>query len=238
MFHRKLKLITADVNCILQTINVNSLEHLSEVLYCVAKVVTGECGIFFHAATTGSHTPQPAWKIRLQNKIGYLRRDYSQLLALKNNRLLCQVKMSRLMSMYNLQSQPIDTVCEQLLQKIKAFSLRLRCYITRQLKRLQNKLFHNNQSRFYDSLDKNDDIHPDLPSREELCSFWSGIWEVPAQYNKDALWIKSAIPPTRAVMDTCKISGEDFLTAIKRVLNWKSPGIDCILAEVFYCSPS
>ena len=60
VFHRKLKQITADVNCVLRTINVNSLEHLSEVLYCAAKVVTDECGIGFHAATTGSHTPQPA----------------------------------------------------------------------------------------------------------------------------------------------------------------------------------
>jgi len=96
------------------------------------------------------------------------------------------------------------------------------------LKCLQNKLFCNNQSRFYDSLDKIDDHHPDLPSREGLRSFWSGIWEVPVQYNKDASWIRSAIPSKRTAMNTCKISEEHFLAAIKKVPNWKSPGIDCI----------
>jgi len=48
-------------------------------------------------------------------------------------------------------------------------------------------VIHSNQSRFCDSLDSSDEICPDLPSNDDLRSFWSGTWEVPVQYNKDAL---------------------------------------------------
>ena len=152
----KLKRITGEVNCILQTVSVSSLEHLSELLYCAAKVITEKCGIVLSEATANSRSnkSQPPSEVRLQRKVAYPKKEHSQLLSLKNNQLVSKAKREKLVFKYDLMSQSIEKACEQLSQRIKAYALRLRHYNKRQLKYLKNRYLNNNPSQFYNSLKK------------------------------------------------------------------------------------
>ena len=129
---------------------------------------------------------------------------------------------------YDLMSESIETACEQLSQRIKAYALQLGRYNKRLQKNLENRYFNNNPSQFYNSLKNNDAVPSNQPPRDELRCFGSSIWKVPVQYNRKVPWLKSAIPPSREEMDTYAITDDDFVAAIKRNPNWKSPGIDPI----------
>jgi len=47
-------------------------------------------------------------------------------------------------------------------------------------------------------------------------------------YNKSAPWLQLLDDLQAPVMDACVIDSSMFLTAVKRIHNWKSPGPDCI----------
>lgn len=143
----KLKKITKVVGGVLAYCKVNSFSEVLKLLYCGACVVTDECGVQLGNKQEG--TSKPAWQQRIENKLEWLQRDLSQLLALQSHRLHVNWKVERLNTRYNLQHQPISTVIEQTKQQIKVYSHRLKSYVTAKLRRQQNNLFRFNQHKFY-----------------------------------------------------------------------------------------
>ena len=79
---------------------------------------------------------------------------------------------------------------EELKQRITAKAAKVSRCKARIEKFRQNKLFKNNQGRFYDELNgtAETNIAPDKGSSTE---FWSKIWSEPAEHKKDAEWLKT-----------------------------------------------
>jgi len=68
-------------NKIISCFPLNSLQELSDVVYAVASVISTKNG-FPPKANNSTHSVYvPAWKIRLQNKVKFLRRDVNHLQA-------------------------------------------------------------------------------------------------------------------------------------------------------------
>ena len=173
----------------------------------------------------------PPWKIRLQTTQKQLEHDLSLLCELQQGRLLSQTKCQRLDHTYNLGCTPILVVCEQLQQHIKVIASRLRQYQTCKDKIYQNKLFKWNQRMLYQKFLFPASNSPcDPPPRAKTVQFWANLWESPKHFDQHAPWL-SAVEMhlnTAPRMSEWNIDSQLFAKAVKKVRNWKNPGLDCV----------
>ena len=117
------------------------------------------------------------WKRRLQNKVKELRKDLSQLEALKdkdiNNfrhweRINNFRHWERLERKYSIRVKRLNVVIEELKQRITAIAAKVRRYQGRVDSYRQNRLFENDQRQFYRELDQEEErCHNDQPLAEE-----------------------------------------------------------------------
>ena len=117
------------------------------------------------------------WKRRLQNKVKELRKDLSQLEALKdkdiNNfrhweRINNFRHWERLERKYSIRVKRLNVVIEELKQRITAIAAKVRRYQGRVDSYKQNRLFENDQRQFYRELDQEEErCHNDQPLAEE-----------------------------------------------------------------------
>jgi hypothetical protein len=72
---------------------------------------------------------------------------------------------------------------------LSVYSARLRRYKTSNERKIQNRLFQNNEKLFYQRLNNTNEITIIPPTPEEIKTFWSGIWSQPKQHKDNAEWI-------------------------------------------------
>jgi len=87
-------------------------------------------------------------------------------------------------------------------------------------------LFASNLNKFYDILLQGNERSEDvpLPPRDETLQFWKSIWSSPCSYNNN-----NAVLQQPAFSNCEHMTSLDELTmAIKRLPNWKSPGLDSV----------
>ena len=94
----------------------------------------------------------------------------------------------------------------------------------------QNRLFENNQRKFYREVDREEErCDDDQPVAEESKQFWGKIRCQSADHKKDAKWLQGL----RSEVNVKKQKKIDITTAsLKKILgrmpNWKSPGPDLV----------
>ena len=86
----------------------------------------------------------PPWKVRLSNRLSVFRRELSQLVALREGRLLNERMVAFLTRKFNLIEVDVNTVIEVLKQKVTAVAHRIRRYDNRCLRYRQNQVFRMN----------------------------------------------------------------------------------------------
>ena len=91
----------------------------------------------------------------------------------------------------------------------------------------QNRMFQNNQRKFYKELNQEEKIHDnDQSDAEESKKFCGGIWSESADHNTDAKWFKYL----QNEVNVTKYEEEDVTKeSFKKILGrmpWKSPGPD------------
>ena len=120
---------------------------------------------------------EPLWKRRLQNKVKELRKDLSQLEALKDKDISNFRHWERLERKYSIRVKRLNVVIEELKQRITAIAAKVRRYRGRIDSHRQNRLFENNQRQFYRELDWEEErCDDDQPVAEESKQFWGNIW--------------------------------------------------------------
>ena len=131
------------------------------------------------------------WKRRLQNKIKELRKDLSQLEALKNKDISNFRHWQRLERKYSIRVKRLNVVIEELKQRITAIAAKVKRYQGRVDSYRQNRLFQNNQRQFYTVLDQEEErCDEDQPVAEKSKQFWGNIWSHSADHKKDAKWLQ------------------------------------------------
>ena len=132
---------------------------------------------------------------------------------------------------YNLEENPIKSCIEELKQEITAISHKIQQYTARCETYHQNKMFDENQRRFYgDLFDKNCQQSNEMPDKKETTAFWSNLWGKTKQHNENAEWM----PGVEAkLQDIPQQDNQDITTALvkkaaKSMTSWKSPGKDKI----------
>ena len=97
---------------------------------------------------------EPMWNRRLQNKIKELRKDLSQLEASKDKGVSNSRHWERLEKKYSIRVKRLNVVTEELKQMITPIAAKVRRYQGRVDSYRQDRLFENNQRRFYTELDR------------------------------------------------------------------------------------
>ena len=128
---------------------------------------------------------------------------------------------------YNLEKNPIKSCTEELKQEITAISHKIQQYTARCETYCQNKMFDENQRRFYEDLfDKNCQQSNEMPDKKETTAFLSNVWGKTNQHNENAEWM----PGVEAkLQDIPQQDNLDIPTALvkkvaKSIVSWKSPG--------------
>ena len=84
----------------------------------------------------------------------------------------------------------MNVVIEELKQRITSIAAKVRRYHGRVDSYRQNRLFENNQSKFYRELDQEEDrCDDDQPVAEESKQFRGNIWTRSTYHKKDAKWL-------------------------------------------------
>ena len=218
------KNIIDNMNDALKRFSTSALSELCNLCYCAARVVIEEGGV-----SVPSSSPQktpPPWEVRLLSRLRRCKQDLSHLHELCNGKLLSQHKVYGLTSRYNLNVRSAEEACEEVNQTVKALSLRLKRYRHNRSCRQQNCMFSSNQHKFYQQIG-NQPVSLAPPPFEETLKFWKNLWITPRSFNKNASW-KEIVNRDYSPMAFSKLEREDFIRALKRIPNWKSPGLDFI----------
>lgn len=102
-------------------------------------------------------------------------------------------------------------------------------------RKTDNNIFANNEKKFYSNLEENKKNNLTkhqlrYPTQEKIENFWKNIWSYPVQHNDKTDWIETEKDTHRNIKteEEIIITEEEFITAIRKTHNWKTPGADHI----------
>lgn len=196
------------------------------LIYARAVVVTERLGL-----KTGkrSQKREPMWKRRLGSQIKGMRADLSRVEALLRGKTIKEHHRQRLEQKYKLAENGLKYVYEDLKQRIIAKSKKLQSYKNRNKQFVQNRMFETDQRRFYGELDGNSNSSQVTPDPGEAKQYWDGIWGEETAYEKEAEWLqklREVVEPLQ--QDNICINVETVTQFLKKVPNWKAPGLDLV----------
>ena len=223
---KKLLEEVAKVDKVLSKFKTHSITKTNQLFYAGAVVVTNRLGVRRKEA----NRKEPMWRRRLESKIKGLRRDLSQLEAVRSKEVGSLRQWGRLERKYDVNRKTLKVVIEELKQRVTATAAKIRRYQGRIDRFRQNRLFQNNQRQFYRELDQEGErCEDEKPDAEESKAFWKSIWGQSVEHQRDARWLKDL----KAEVDIEKqekidISIESVRKIIGRMPNWKAPGPDLV----------
>ena len=94
----------------------------------------------------------------------------------------------------------------------------------------QNRLFENNQRRFYRELDQEEErCDDDQLMTEQSKQFWGNIWSQSADHKKDAKWLQDLRSEVNVkLQEKMDITTGSLKKILGRMPNWKLPGPDLV----------
>ena len=119
---------------------------------------------------------------------------------------------------------------EELKQRILAKAAKLSRYQQTIQQYRINRLFKVDQKKVYNEFNgKTGSSNGDIPNAEESRTFWSGIWSVEKEHNKEAKWLSDLKEEIVKLEQQNVVINEDKVKKqCSKMPNWKAPGHDGI----------
>ena len=140
--------------------------------------------------------------------------------------------MKKLYEKYRVKKKGLKTVIEELKQRMLAKSAKVKRYEQRIEQFRQNRIFDRDQKKIYAELNRNWIRSNDVPNAEEYAKFWSDIWGVRKEYNKEVEWLKREREREKVnderPQEKMSVSVEKIRKQCRKIPNWKAPGRDSI----------
>ena len=149
--------------------------------------------------------------------------------AIKENKPVKKKNLETLQRKYKLKETKLLRVKEELIQKLKAKSGKIKRYDQRIKQYHQNKQFRNNEIGFFSRLNS-EDVHvtSEIPGKKKAKEFWSNLWSKNGTPNENAKWLKDI----KTSMNE-KTKQEEFIitsgkvqNVLSKIPNWKASGPD------------
>uniref|UniRef100_H3AWP0 Reverse transcriptase domain-containing protein n=1 Tax=Latimeria chalumnae TaxID=7897 RepID=H3AWP0_LATCH len=227
-----------------------SLEDTCHLVYTAAIAVGTVLGMNIECPMTNGEIQLrdkqervPAWRRRIGDNINRLRAEIGILVNFlkdpKNTSKKVTEEVKKIRRKLKLREKQKDyQKCLTLhldffKQKTAVYGARIRHYNEANKRRQQNFTFTTNQKKFYRLLEEkgkqgNEEVR--APEPYKMHRFWSHIWENPVKHDRGAFWLQEEENSVAdvAAMENLQINPEDLKAAMKRMLSWKSPGMDHI----------
>ena len=138
--------------------------------------------------------------------------------------------LDRMERKYRLSDVGNVQVIDMLKEKISAGATKIRRYEDRELHCHQNTLFATNQKKLYQEFDGRSNFPNKVPDAQKAPEFWSNIWWIPENFNKNASWLPKVKENLRQIdkQEDIRVSVENVKTAIRKMTKWKAPVPDCV----------
>ena len=222
---RRLIDIVNRVDVVLGKVKVADITELNDLIYCGAALVTEIIGV----KSKATERKEPYWKRRLENQLNVLNKDLSRINLLIEGRSLKKKHADILQKRYKMKQKGLRTTKEIICQRIKAKAAKIKRYNQRISQFQQNRLFTNNERRFYQLL--NNDLRleeSEAPDPEEAKKFWSDIWSIEGEHRKDTEWLKEFCEEVGAseAQEDISITENTVKRILRKFPNWKAPGPD------------
>ena len=159
------------------------------------------------------------------------RKHLSQVEEIRKGKEVGKKVRKELEGKYQLTERGAASVSTFLKNKIQAGSTKIRWFVGKVVGRRQNNLFRNNQKQLYKELGGNTIGRTDeTPDAAESGAFWSRIWSVQTEHDREASWlgeVRKQMKDVRAMADVVVVV-DDVKKGIRKMANWKAPGPDMV----------
>ena len=220
----KLSKLTGNVNRVLKYIVTNNISETNDLIRAAETYIANELGL---KDERPRRKKEPWWKRRIEEDINVLKKNISILDRKMKGQLRRNTKIDYLDRKYNITQKGIDTVFEELKQRLLAKKAKLDRYQKRITQYRQNRLFYSSERKFYEEMNggrKGDGIVPDA---EESRQFWGGIWDNSVKHKENAEWLKKMKNETKVrKQGNIIITVEMIRKQCKKIPNWKAAGPD------------
>ena len=222
----KLRKAIKKLDVLLGKIKVDDVTDVDDLIYCASAVVVEDLGV---KREGGKKSKEPWWKRRLEGHVKHLNRDLGRINTIIEKKSVKEKYKDELERKYKIRRRGLQVVKEEIRQKIKAKTGKITRYQQRVSQYKQNRLFRNNERRFYQQLNnESEHLENEVPDAETARNFWSDIWSREVQHNKNANWLhecRNEVENT-SVQESIDITDEKVKDILKRMPNWKAPGPD------------
>ena len=182
---KKLKEAVNKVNAVLGKVQVKDITHVNDLIYGGAALVTEVVGM----RRKRKENKEPWWRRRLEDQVRQLNKDLGRINNLIEQKKIKKKYQDSLQRKYKMKQKSPRTAREEIKQRIAAKTGKIKRYQQRIHQFQQNRLFINNEGRFYQNLNaENEHQDSEAPDANDAKNFWSNIWRQEAHHNKEAEW--------------------------------------------------
>jgi hypothetical protein len=133
---------------------------------------------------------KPWWQRRIERSIVDWRKDLGRVEMIRRGVDIRKKDRETLDKKYGLLENGALSACTFRKSKIHGGSTKVRCYLDKVFRLRQNNLFKNNQSQLYKKLNGiSRNGNNTQPNAAESKEFWSKIWSVEKEHDRDASWL-------------------------------------------------
>jgi hypothetical protein len=214
-------------------IRTRDLKETNDLILAGALVVTRRLGVKHKEERTPRIKQQNIMSAqrRIEKEIEVNRKDLSRLKYMENSGEGIRAG-NYLEKKYNITKRGTKLVREVLRQRIKAATEKIKRFRERNLQYRQNRLFCDNQKKFYQEMEKGSAIAAEPPDPEETIGFWKGIWSESYKHRDSTEWINAVRKDLEHVQqeEDIVITEEMMKKVLGRMRPWKAPGPDGVQA--------
>ena len=163
--------IIQNINNILTTIGTTSIGAANNLNYSTVLLVIEESE---YEVKCKARIPKESsqWKIRLENKVVYMRNAISCLEHLKIGTLRNTKIRERRIKKYHMEVKTIAEIVEVFKQRVTLTIKKIEWYEARCQQFKQNRQFNLNQRRFNQNLEEGNNYSIEIPDKEKTSKFW------------------------------------------------------------------
>ena len=131
---------------------------------------------------------------------------------------------------YGVKRKGFRTVTEALKQRMTAKSAKFHRSEHRIIPFRWDRLFHIGQKKLYSEMNGGRKFSENVPDADESRRFWSDIWSVEKEHNREAAWLRCLQNEKSRddFQEPVKITIENVRKQCQKSLNWKAPEKDGI----------
>ena len=219
------------VNRVLGAIETEEIGETNNLILAGAMVVTERLGLKGRnkESSGNKETNQDRARKRIEKKIEQCRKDLSRIKEIEKSRTIV-TKDHYLDRKYEIVEKGTSVIQEILREKIKGFVEKIKRFKERDDQYRQNRLFQENQKKFYAERESNGKVNVPAPDPEEATAFWKGIWSTAHEHRSSAEWIRSTSATFKDFkqQEDMRITPEIFKRVLGRMRPWKAPGPDAV----------